>query len=366
VRSDVDFFPPTMPMTPSNDPVVRRATHPSTRARGARTLAVALPAALAACSGAGGITDSTYPPPVQEGPVAPATSTSANPIAGARFWVNPASDARRTADAWRASRPADAAQLDKIAAQPQARWFGDWNSTADVGAEVDDAASAMIAAGVMPVFVVYNIPQRDCGGHSANAMTPSGYRSWVSALAGGLRGRRAVVIVEPDGLGETGCLDAAAFAQRLELLRFAVTTISAKGGLVYLDAGQPGWHTPSVMAERLISAGIGNAVGFALNVSNFVSTPENIAYGRQISALVGGRHFLIDTGRNGLGSNGEWCNPSGRALGDRPTTETTDPLVDALLWIKPPGESDGACNGATRSAVWMPEYALGLAQRARY
>jgi endoglucanase len=120
------------------------------------------------------------------------------------------------------------------------------------------------------------------------------------------------------------------------------------------------------MAERLISAGIANAVGFALNVSNFVSTPENIAYGRQISALVGGRHFLIDTGRNGLGSNGEWCNPSGRALGDRPTTETTDPLVDALLWIKPPGESDGACNGATRSAVWMPEYALGLAQRARY
>jgi endoglucanase len=120
------------------------------------------------------------------------------------------------------------------------------------------------------------------------------------------------------------------------------------------------------MAERLLGAGVAGAAGFALNVSNFVATAENVAYGRQISALVGGRHFVIDTGRNGVGSNGEWCNPAGRALGDRPTTVTNDPLVDAFLWVKTPGESDGACGGAPSSGVWMPEYALGLAQRARY
>jgi endoglucanase len=342
----------------------------SARPRGARALFVALVALLAACSGdgsgAGGITDSSSHPPVQDGPSVPSTGTSANPIAGARFWIDPASDARRTANAWRASRPADATQLDKIAGQPQAYWIGDWNSTAEVAAEVDAAASTMIAGGAMPVFVVYNIPQRDCGSYSANSMSPAAYRDWVSAMASGLRGRRAVVILEPDGTAETSCLSASALAQRMELLRFAVTTINAKGGLVYIDAGQPGWYTPAAMAERLVSAGIANAAGFALNVSNFVSTAENIAYGRQISALVGGRHFVIDTSRNGAGSNGEWCNPSGRALGDQPTTATNDPLVDAFLWIKSPGESDGACGGAPESGVWMPEYALGLAQRARY
>jgi endoglucanase len=342
------------------------------RARSRSALIAMLGVMQAACSGDGsgsgasGITDTSARQPVEGMPGTPTSSASGNPIAGARFWVDPSSDARHTADAWRASRPADAAQLDKVASQSQARWFGDWNSTSEIASEVDRAATMMIASGAMPVFVVYNIPQRDCGSYSANSMSPAAYREWIAALASGLRGRRAVVILEPDGLAETGCLTASAFATRLELLRFAVATLGATGGLVYLDAGQPGWHSPATMAQRLTDAGIAGAQGFALNVANFVSTPENVAYGAQISALVGGRHFVIDTGRNGAGSNGQWCNPTGRALGDRPTTATSSPLVDAYLWIKTPGESDGACNGAPASGVWMPEYALGLAQRAKY
>jgi endoglucanase len=74
----------------------------------------------------------------------------------------------------------------------------------------------------------------------------------------------------------------------------------------------------------------------------------------------------VDTGRNGLGPHGEWCNPPGRALGERPTTATGHALADAFLWVKSPGESDGPCNGSARSGEWMPEYALGLAQRAAY
>jgi endoglucanase len=337
----------------------------SRRLRGTRIAVVAAATMMqAACStdgagaGAGGITDSSHRQPLE--------SAVGNPIAGARFWVDPASDARTTVDAWRATRPADAAQLEKIAGQPQARWFGDWNSTAEIASEVDEAASTMIASGAMPVFVVYNIPQRDCGSYSANSVSPAGYRQWVAAFADGLGGRRAVVILEPDALAETGCLSATGFATRLELLRSAVATIGAKGGLVYIDAGQPGWHSAATMAERLVGAGIAGAAGFALNVSNFASTVENVAYGQEISALVGGKHSVIDTGRNGVGSNGEWCNPSGRALGERPTSATGMPLVDAFLWIKTPGESDGACGGAPASGVWMPEYALGLAQRAKY
>src|SRR6267142_2855805 len=48
------------------------------------------------------------------------------------------SNTGKTADAWRTSRPADADQMDKIASQPVARWFGNWNSDilGDVAAAV--------------------------------------------------------------------------------------------------------------------------------------------------------------------------------------------------------------------------------------
>lgn len=67
--------------------------------------------------------------------------------------------------------------------------------------------------------------------------------------------------------------------------------------------------------------------------------------------------FVIDTSRNGAGpwqapagvysDPEDWCNPPGRGLGARPTTDTGDPLIDAYLWIKVPGESDGKCYRGT-------------------
>jgi endoglucanase len=74
---------------------------------------------------------------------------------------------------------------------------------------------------------------------------------------------------------------------------------------------------------------------------------------------------VIDTSRNGRGPyRNRWCNPPGRGLGTPPTTETGHPLVDAFLWVKTPGESDGDCGEAPPAGQWWPRYALGLAQRA--
>jgi len=91
-----------------------------------------------------------------------------------------------------------------------------------------------------------------------------------------------------------------------------------------------------------------------------------------VTAALDGKHFVVDTSRNGNGRpDGDtidggpaFCNPPGRAIGQLPTTKTGDPLVDAFLWIKTPGESDGACNGAPAAGTWMPDYALGLASRS--
>jgi endoglucanase len=66
--------------------------------------------------------------------------------------------------------------------------------------------------------------------------------------------------------------------------------------------------------------------------------------------------FVVDTSRNGqgawappnppypdAGAAQDWCNPPGRGLGQPSTARTGVPLVDAYLWIKVPGESDGRC-----------------------
>jgi endoglucanase len=176
-------------------------------------------------------------------------------------------------------------------------------------------------------------------------------------------------VLEPDALAGMDCLSAADQQTRLALLSDAVSVLAARPGVAtYIDAGHSGWQSASTMATRLSSAGVANARGFSLNISNFMTTASERTYGDQLSGLIGGRHYVVDTSRNGLGPapGGQWCNPSGRALGDRPTTATGDALADAYFWIKRPGESDGTCNGGPAAGTWWADYALGLAQRAAY
>jgi endoglucanase len=289
-----------------------------------------------------------------------------NPFAGAKFFIDPYSNARRQADEWRYSRPADAAQMEKLAGQPQADWFGEWSGA--IRTAVANRAFTIRAAGALPVFVAYNIPLRDCGGYSGGgASSPDAYRSWIRGFAAGLGSGSSAVILEPDALPGMDCLSSADRQTRLALLADAVEVLSVQSGAsVYIDAGHSHWQSATEMANRLRSAGVDRARGFSLNVSNTFPTAEQRAYGDSISGLVGGKRFVIDTSRNGLGSNGEWCNPPARALGDRPTASTEDPVADAYFWIKRPGESDGTCNGGPPAGVWWAEYALGLAQRAAY
>jgi len=298
--------------------------------------------------------------------VAPGGAGQANPFAGRRLYVDPASPARRQADAWARSRPRDAALLRVIADQPQAIWIGDW--VRDPRREVDARVSQIAGAGALPVFVVYNIPHRDCGLYSAGgARGGDDYRRWIIAFSQGLRRRPAVVILEPDGLPSLDCLPARFQDERYVLLREAVQTLSAGGASVYIDAGNANWKQPAVMADRLRKSGIELATGFSLNVSNFHSVQVNVAYGERLSRLVGGKHFVIDTSRNGRGAavEREWCNAPNQALGRAPTTRTGNPLVDAFLWVKTPGQSDGTCNGGPRAGAWWAEYALELSRAAQ-
>jgi endoglucanase len=297
----------------------------------------------------------------QAAPVAPVltASNTADPLSGLNLYVNNYSSAKAQANAWSGWRQVDADKMNYLAAQPTAVWFGNWNS--DVQGDVANVVSAAQKSGATPVLVAYNIPARDCGGYSSGGTSQNTYTNWIGAFARGIGSASAIVILEPDALAGISCLSASDQKVRTDLISSAVSILKSNSNTkVYIDAGHSGWVDAATMAARLQAAGIVRADGFSLNVSNFNSTSAESDYGQQISQALGGKHFVIDTSRNGNGSSGEWCNPWGRAAGSKPTVNTGNNLVDAYLWVKTPGESDGNCNGGPSAGTWWPDYALSL------
>ncbi|MBO0745132.1 MAG: glycoside hydrolase family 6 protein, partial [Candidatus Dormibacteraeota bacterium] len=124
------------------------------------------------------------------------------------------------------------------------------------------------------------------------------------------------------------------------------------------------------------------------------TSEENAQFAQLLGSTAPKTHFVVDTSRNGQGpwkptiassDPQDWCNPPMRGLGARPTVNTPGTLIDAYLWVKVPGESDGTCTrGGSGSSVdpiwaaitgnpgfvdpaagqWFPQEALQLAQNA--
>jgi endoglucanase len=302
---------------------------------------------------------------------------SARSAADPPFYVDSRTAAAAQVRQWEEQgRVEDAAQIRKIAEQPLPLWVS--GDAAAVRAQTGEYVGRAVAAGARPLLVAYNIPHRDCGSFSGGG-APDGeyYRQWISELAAGLEDSGALVVLEPDAVPHelSGCVQGALRDERYALLGEAIDTLSAAGAAVYLDAGNPGFITDvDALAGALDRSGVRRADGFSLNVANFRTTEQNAEFGSALSARLGGARFVIDTSRNGAGAPQEseiggapsFCNPPDRALGQAPTTETGRPLVDALLWVKRPGESDGACRpGEPEAGQWFAEYGLELARRSR-
>lgn len=281
------------------------------------------------------------------------------------FYVDP-----HSASAMWLQSHADDPRAAQIAAaivnQPMARWFGNWNH--DVGDNVQNFVMAAAAMHKTPILVSYNIPNRDCGGESAGGADDSkAYRRWVAAFAQGIGKNPAIVVVEPDSLGQLDCLKSAAQrSSRLALLKDAVAQLqqSAPVADVYLDAGNAHWIAADEIARRLNAAGIAQAKGFSLNVSNFYNTERSIIYANAVNSELEKqfgytKSVIIDTSRNGNGSQGQWCNPARSKLGSHTGYQSKNIL---LAWIKAPGNSDGACGIAptVKAGVFSPELAQRL------
>jgi endoglucanase len=156
----------------------------------------------------------------------------------------------------------------------------------------------------------------------------------------------------------------------------------------YWNGGAPGTDIASL---------VGAYNGVALSPfgvwSETSTTPDlntsgiDASYASALGSTVPTTHFIVDTSRNGLGPNsmqtyaaapddqpssvistlvaGGWCNPTDEGLGIRPTAATgvqlssldtylpgNPPLLDAYLWIKTPGQSDGQCDAAGGVRTW--------------
>lgn len=331
-----------------------------------RPLASLCCAALLACFTLTLACGGSAPPTIAD---VPKHQPGPNPFRGKKLFVDPSMASVKQVKAWRGQRPDDAELIEKIASQPQAEWLGEWSGA--VKFFVRDKMRQYADADAMGLFIVYNVPERDCGQHSkGGAKDADAYLRWVEKIAEGVDDGPAVMILEPDALGQLEkCTEPGKREARQRMLADAVRILKSRPNIhVYLDGGNARWLSVEKAAELLNGAGVAYADGFSLNVSNYVATEETLEYGRKISALTGGAHFVIDTSRNGNGAapGNEWCNPKGRALGLPPTADTDDPLCDAYLWLKRPGESDGTCNGGPRAGEWWPTQALELARNAKY
>ena len=282
------------------------------------------------------------------------------------FYVDPDSTALQWADA----NPQDgrsSAIRTSIGQQPMARWFGSWSGT--IGTATGSYSGAADYHGKLPIMVAYNIAGRDaCGGHSGGgAGSTEAYNTWIGEFAGGIADRPAIVILEPDALGDFDCMSSIQVAERQNMLINALAQFNAQApnAWTYLDAGNPGWIDAAIMAQRLHAAGLQSAHGFSLNISNYYNTAENTAYGTAVNAELKARFgytkpYVIDSSRNADGnSSTPWCNPGGQKIG---TPSQHGGGAEMLLWIKTPSESDGDCGVGSGSTAgqFLPQVAYDM------
>jgi len=356
----------------------------------------------------------------------------------------------------RARDLSDARKLAELITTPHAVWFSS-GTPAEVAKAVHQTMAAADCEHRVPVLVAYNLPYRDCAQYSGGgAVDTTAYKAWIDGFAQGIGKDKAVVILEPDGLGlipynttingtaewckptvtdssgNTIPAPGASPDERYAQINYAVDSIEshASQAAVYIDSSHSAWLGVGEAAYRLTKAGVARAQGFFLNVSNYQLTANSVQFGTWVSdaiaapsgapasafdssgnfhfdglpsqydpatnyavnyspdyaatvtarlqsfmgSAVATTHFVIDTGRNGQGplnaapyalppynqsasvvnalNSGDWCNAFGAGAGMRPSANTGIALLDAYLWVKIPGESDGSCDIAGGARAW--------------
>jgi endoglucanase len=303
-----------------------------------------------------------------------------NPLAGTKFYIDPNSGAAQAQARYRNSKPAVAALLGRIASEPGAHRFYMWNMGSNVSGQVSHylEGTQVQQPGTTVMLTTYTLVHDHCG-YTATPAMAARYHDFIHQVAEGIGNYHVVFFLELDSLITAPCLTHQQLAIREAELRDAVATLEADPHVVvYLDAGAADAVQYRQMASWLRASGVAQAQGFFLNSTHFDWTSSEIHYGQEISHLLGGAHFVVNTGENGKGplvpkqrvhhGNEVLCNPPGRGLGPLSVSggvaqQTAYAATDGLLWFSNPGGSGGQCvPGAPPTGVYWPEYAAMLAR----
>jgi endoglucanase len=322
-------------------------------------------------------------------PTVPTSSTSStvpvNPLSESSFYVaRGSSPAGRAAGHYRHSKPSWARSLNFIGSEAGAHRIYFWNTPAYPAHTVARYLETVEARhpDTVQQLSTYSLVHAPCAGDTSSQAFIRRYTRWMQGVARGIGNFHVVMFLELDSLITTQCMahQPGKLADRLTEVRDAIAILEADPHVaVYVDGGA----ADAISSQRTVSllrrAGVEDAQGFFLNSTHFDWTTKEVAYGQKIARALGGVHFVVNTAENGRGplvpkvrfrhGNEELCNPAGRGLGPL-STETGYTYVDAFLWFTNPGGSAGqgpGCGaGAPPTAVFWPEYAAGLAQRADF
>jgi endoglucanase len=308
----------------------------------------------------------------------PAPPTGGDPLSGASFFVDPQSE------------PANAAKADPvlnvIAREPGTARFGRFSFGNNGVPDIQTAVSRYLtrasvqSPGTVPLLATYRILNGLCSGHrlSDSPVDAAGYHDFIEGFAQGIGSYRAVLFLEMDSIITMPCLSGHGKAVREHELSDAINILNANCPhlVIYLDAGAADALPARDAARYLRRSGVANIQGFFLNSTHFDWTSHEIRYGEQISRMLGGKHFVINTGENGIGPRRPrdivhqglevLCNPRA-GLGPLPTASTGYGNVDMFAWTSNPGESGGQCvPGAPPTGQYWPAYAKSLVQNADF
>jgi endoglucanase len=310
-------------------------------------------------------------------PLGVPASATANPIAGAKFFVDPQSP---SAQAEAQTSGTARSLLGDIAGEPGAHRFYMWNMGANVEGQVAHwlEMTQLEQPGSTVLLSSYNLVHGGCG-YTATPAMAARYEDFMRQMAAGIGNYSVVYFLEFDSLITSPCLSSSQLAIREAELRYAVSALEADPHVVvYLDGGAADAIPARRQAALLRASGVAQAQGFFLNSTHFDWTSTEIHYGQQVSRMLGGAHFVVNTGENGRGplvprnrvkyGNEVLCNPPGRALGPLSMSQgvaqqTGYAGLDGLLWFSNPGGSGGQCvKGAPPAGTFWPAYAEMLAR----
>ena len=324
--------------------------------------------------------DPADPPPAGNPLGLPVAPTGSDPLARARFFVDHESAVAVAARHYHALRV--------IADQPGTARFGTFSYSSPYVPDIGTAVSRYLTRaaaeepGRVPLLATYRIVDGACRTGNANGDSPSdqqAYHNFIEGFAQGIGSYPAVLFLEEDALITSPCLNAHGLATRMNELSDAINILTADCPhlVIYLDAGAADALRARDAANLLERAGVAKIQGFFLDSTHFDWTSREIRYGEAISRMTGGKHFVINTGENGRGplrprdivhqGNEVLCNPPGRGLGPKPSTNTGYRNVDMFAWTSNPGESGGACvQGAPATGAFWPAYGLMLVRNANF